>query len=257
MAALFRRFRFGFGVHPGFDLGDDRAGGHLLAFDDMHGGNDARRLSIPQGSLGLPAWSPVDTRYAITLRPAGQAHDQIYIGDAASDTLRPALRDEHDYQNAGWEPGGRSLLVGSNRNGAWELWRYQIESGAFEQLTHAGGEYGQAVGPWLYHSRHGMAGLWRLRAGDAAPQPVLPELAADDWGNWRILNQTLYYIARTSQHDQVRARDLGSGEERVILSLPGNSIRYYNSFCVTGDGRMVLTVLGRRQADIVALRPES
>lgn len=232
-------------------------GGRYEPWTSDPAGNEARRLTVPQGSLGLPAWSPLDARYAITLRPSGQAHDQIYIGDAAGDSLRQAVHDEHDYQNVNWEPGGRSLLVGSNRGGGWELWRYDIDSGAFEQLTRAGGEYGQVVGPWLYHSRHGMAGLWRLRPGDAAPQAVVPDLAVDDWGNWRIVGSMLYYVARTPQYDQVRSRDLDSGAERVILSLPGNSIRYYNSFSVTADGRMVLTVLGRRQADIVALRPQA
>jgi len=222
-------------------------GGRYEPWTSDANGNNARKLNIPQGSLGLPAWSPSDYRYAITLRPTGQSHDQIYIGDAAGDNLRQAVTDEHDYQNVTWEPGGRSLLAGSNRTGTWELWRYQIENGTFEQLTREGGEYGQFVGTTLFHSRHGMPGLWKLRAGERKPELVTDALSGDDWGNWRIADGSLYYIARTPDRDQLRQRNLSDDKESVILSMPSNSIRPYNSMSLSSDGRVALTVLGRRQ----------
>jgi Tol biopolymer transport system component/DNA-binding winged helix-turn-helix (wHTH) protein len=232
-------------------------GGRYEPWTSDTDGNNARKLNIPQGSPGLPAWSPSDYRYAIAWRPAGRSHDQIYIGDAAGDNLRQVATDEHDYQNVAWEPGGRSLIASSNRSGTWELWRYQIENGTFEQLTHEGGEYGQLVGTALFHSRHGMPGLWKLRVGEHKPELVMDALAVDDWGNWRIANEALYYIARTAEHDQLRQRDLTNGKESVLLSMPSNSIRPYKSMSLSTDGRVVLTILGRRQAEIVALRPGS
>ncbi len=230
-------------------------GGRFELWTSGTEGSNAQRLNVPRGSPAIPAWSPTSSRYAIALRPAGNSHDQIYIGDTTSDSLHQAVTDEHDYQNVTWGPGGHSLLASSNRSGPWELWRYQIESGVFQQLTHEGGEFGQLVETTLYHSRHGMPGLWKLRDGERTPELVTDALAVDDWGNWRIADQTLFYVARTPQFDQLRVRDLNKGKESVILSMPSNSIRPYNSISLSTDGRIVLTVLGRKQADIVALRP--
>lgn len=230
-------------------------GGRYELWNTDPDGNDARRLRTPTGSLAVPAWSPTDARYAITLRPADQRHDHLYIGDAAGDTLRAVIDDDHDYQNATWEADGRALLLSSNRGGTWELWRYRIENASFEQLTREGGQFAQRVGERLYHTRPGRPGLWQLRPGEQTPTIVIDELAVDDWANWRVRGNTLYYVARKPQHDEVRARTLADGREHVVLSLPRNAIRIYNSLSVSEDGRMALTILGRRQADIVALRP--
>ncbi|MGH6754681.1 MAG: hypothetical protein ACREDP_21205, partial [Bradyrhizobium sp.] len=111
------------------------------------------------------------------------------------------------------------------------------------------------VGEWLYHTRPGQPGLWRLRIGSgAAPERVLEDLGQDDWGNWRIGGDTLYYVARTATHDRLMRRPLRGGAETQVLQMPRNAIRIYNSIALTDDGRTLITILGRRQTDIVALR---
>lgn len=220
-------------------------------------GSDTRPVPALPGLPGAMCWSPVDGRYAVALRPDNGRHDLLYIGASDREAPRPLTDDGHDYQNPSWEADGRGLIVGSNRGGNWDLWRMDVATRQFTRLTDDGGVYGQiADDGWLYYARSSQTGLWRRRPGaQSTREPVLTDLGKDDWGNWQVLGSTLYYVARTADHDRVIARNLADGSTRRLLELPRNAIRIYHSLSVTRDGRLVLTILGRRQADIVALRP--
>ncbi|WP_299698104.1 winged helix-turn-helix domain-containing protein [Hydrocarboniphaga sp.] len=220
-------------------------------------GSDTRPVPALPGLPGAMCWSPVDGRYAVALRPDGGRHDLLYIGATDRDAPQLVVDDGHDYQNPSWQADGLGLIVASNRGGNWDLWRWDTRSHEAARLTDDGGIYGQiADDGWLYYARSSQTGLWRRRPGaQSAREPVLADLGKDDWGNWQVLGSTLYYIARTADHDRVIARNLVDGNTRTLLELPRNAIRIYHSLSVTSDGRVVLTILGRRQADIVALRP--
>ncbi|WP_028008212.1 winged helix-turn-helix domain-containing protein [Solimonas flava] len=218
-------------------------------------GRNARRLPLPRGTFGVPAAAPLGSAYAVAVRPFGARHDALYLGDDGTRAGHAVLEDAHDYQNVSFEPDGRALIVSSNRSGSWQLWRYAIDGGALAPLTQRGGVYGQRVADGLYHTRPGMPGLWRLRIGSAAePERVLDALGIDDWGNWRIRGDALYYVLRTPTHDRLMQRSLRGGAERAVVELPRNAIRIYNSIALADDERVLLTVLGRRQTDLVALR---
>jgi hypothetical protein len=49
-------------------------------------------------------------------------------------------------------------------------------------------------------------------------------------------------------------RSLHGGAEVQALQMPRTAIRIYNSIALTDEGRILITILGRRQTDIVALR---
>lgn len=229
--------------------------GRLELWSTDGNGRDARRLPLPRGTFGVPAAAPVGSRYALAVRPVGAQHDALYLGDDGVRAGRAVLQDAHDYQNISFETDGRALIVSSNRGGSWQLWRYAIDGGALAPLTQRGGVYGQRIGDWLYHTRPGIPGLWRLRIGSAAePERVLDALGIDDWGNWRIHGDALYYVLRTPTHDRLLQHSLRSGAERAVIELPRNAIRIYNSIALADDDRVLLTILGRRQTDLVALR---
>lgn len=220
-------------------------------------GSDMRAVPGLPGLPGAMCWSPVDGRYAVALRPDNGKHDLLYIGASDREAPQAVVDDGHDYQNPSWQADGRSLIVGSNRGGNWDLWRLDVRTREFTRLTDDGGVYGQlAEDGWLYYTRSSQSGLWRRRPGaQSAGENVIGDLGKDDWGNWQMQGGTLYYVARGADHDRVIARDLAGGGSRTLLELPRNAIRIYHSLSVTRDGRLVLTILGRRQADIVALKP--
>lgn len=231
----------------------NRTGRFQLWMSDT-AGNDARVVDGSTTLLSTFAWSPAGPQYAATGREPGTPHDQLYIGDAKSGALKALTADAFDYRNPTWEPDGRALLVSSNRGDAVEIWRYEIDSNNFTRLTYGGGLHAQQAGDWLYYTRPDLAGLWgRPLKGTNTPKLIVPDLAADDWGSWQIDKDTVYYVTRTADSDLVVARSLDSDDRKVIVTLPRNAIRIYKSLTLAGDDEIVITMLGRRQVDIVAL----
>lgn len=105
------------------------------------------------------------------------------------------------------------------------------------------------------YARLDVPGLWWRRWGDAdaAAEPLLADLAVDDHGSWLIRPEGLYWVSRGERADRILLRG-ADGQDQEVLQLPRQALRYYRALDLAADGSLVLTILGRRQADIVALR---
>jgi len=56
---------------------------------------------------------------------------------------------------------------------------------------------------------------------DGGPERrVVKDLSSSDWGNWDVTAEGLYFIRRTDDGPQIIFRDFGSGETRVVVSIP-------------------------------------
>jgi len=229
--------------------------GRLALWSAQADGSDARALPRLAGVASIPAVSPVDARYAVPMQLPGQSAESIFVADDASAPLRAVLKDGNDYSTVSWLPDGSGLVVGSNRDGGWALWRLRFADGDMHKLTSVPAMYGvMDANGVLYYSRRDEPGLWRQLPGRSA-QRIVDDLGVDDWGNWALHGDTLIYLLRDPEHDRLmQSRPDGSGAHELI-ALPRNAVRYYRSVSVMPDGRLILTMLGRRQADIVALRP--
>jgi Tol biopolymer transport system component/DNA-binding winged helix-turn-helix (wHTH) protein len=232
----------------------NRTGRFQLWTSDISG-NDARAVNPAEPLVSTFSWSPSDARYAATARESGAPHDQLYIGNVEANVLKAVTSDGYDYRSPTWDPKGRSLLVSTNRSGSVEIWRYKFDDKSFVRLTTGGGLHAQQVGDHLYYTRPDLAGLWaRDLTQETAPQLIVPDLAADDWGSWQIEAGILYYVTRTTDSDLVVAHALdGTRTRKVLVTLPRNAIRIYKSLTLAGTDEMVITTLGRRQVDIVSL----
>jgi len=230
-------------------------GGNLSLWGGNADGSDVRQLPQPDAVPNIPAWSPVDGRYAASLHPKGATHESIYLAASEDAPLQPLIDDGHDYATVSWLPDGSGLLVGSNRDGGWALWRYDFEGARLSRLTDVPAMYGQmdAEGR-LYYSRRDRAGLW-LHIEGQPDREVLAGLDPDDWGNWNLANGRLYAILRDPEQDRLQRCDAEGQGCETLATWPRNAIRYYRSLSIAPDGRIVLTMLGRRQSDIVALVP--
>jgi Tol biopolymer transport system component/DNA-binding winged helix-turn-helix (wHTH) protein len=220
-------------------------------------GSDARPLPGVTGTPSITVGSPSDARIATTLRAPSGEHDRLMIAANDREPLQAVIQDRHDYRNVSWD-GGEAVLVDSNRGGSWELWRYTLADGSFQRLTDDAAVYGLRLrsddADWLYYTRQSLPGIWRKPFTGGPSVPVVDDLGVDDWGNWTLHDQQLFYVRRDADGDRVMRCALdGSGQE-TLVHLPRNAIRYYRSVSITSDGRLILTILGRRQADIVGLR---
>ena len=220
---------------------------------------EARVLPLPAGTPEPPSCSPDGRRYVTSLRRAGASGDSLVLGLLRGDAAPRVIDTPHGLRGVSWSLDGESLIVSSDREGDWDLWRFDPGSGAYARLTHDGGRFGREVQlgarRWLYYTRLTSPGLWRRPldgAGDGAAEQVLDDLQAQDWGNWQWQAQVLWRVRRTPEHDEVLRRSL-NGADEVVLSLPSRRIGAYRSLAVDAQGIALLTVNGPPQADLMRI----
>lgn len=218
-------------------------------------GEAAKQLTIQQGLVSIPAWSALDDRFALTIQDPISGRHALWLGREASGTLQKVIDEGFDLQNVYWDPEHARLYASSNPDGHWNIWQFDVDDGSRRQLTDQGGQYGQRHGDWLYFSKPAQPGLWRKPIAGGPETLLLSDLAVDDWGNWQITADGLWLVVRGAEQDEIQRRDPETGAIAERLRFPRNAIRIYRSLSVTDDGRLVLTILGRRQADLLLLKP--
>ncbi|GAA5189943.1 winged helix-turn-helix domain-containing protein [Ferrimonas gelatinilytica] len=223
-------------------------------------GRAARPLTQREGVRDLPAWSPDGDRLVVTLaRPEGVG-SQLVMFNLEENQRKILLQDGHQYRNPYWSADGKSLLISSTRSGAWQIWRLDLISGQLSQLTEDGGVYAQEDGKGdLYYSRPNESGLWR-KAPTGESERVILDLASNDWGNWTLQGNEVVYLRRHTDADQLvrwEPDESGSDAYKVIGSFERGSIKINRSLSMDGQGRIMLTRLGRQEANILAISPRS
>lgn len=221
-------------------------------------GAEARMLAMPSGTPEPPACSPLGRRYASSLRREGAAHDSIVIGSLAAGQAPQVFDEQSSVRAVTWSRDGRSLILGSDRSGDWDLWRYEPDSRRYTRLTDDQGRFGREVSiggrDWLYYTRLSVPGLWRRPIDGSgtvgAPEMVDADLPIDDWGNWQWYRDALWRVQRSPEHDRLVRRD-ADGVSNTVLELPARSIRAYRSLAIGADGVALLTIAGPAQMDIM------
>lgn len=225
---------------------------------------EPRQLGLPAGTPEPPVCSPDGSRYATILSPADGGRDSLLIGEVKAGAVPRLVPDASTLGSPSWSLDGRTLILTRDHGGSTELWRFDPVLHEFTALTDDGASFGREVEiegrRWLFYTREGQRGLWR-RELDAAgrtagpSQPVLDDLALQDWGNWQWRAGQLWSISRDADGDHLVRRALGGAGQRV-LSLPKGSIGPYRSLAIDRNGEILLTRHGPTQADIVRVPDE-
>jgi hypothetical protein len=63
-----------------------------------------------------------------------------------------------------WSRDGRWIYFGSNRSGAWQIWKAPAGGGQALQVTRSGGEeaFESITAKYLYWGKHDEPGIWRM-----------------------------------------------------------------------------------------------
>jgi Tol biopolymer transport system component/DNA-binding winged helix-turn-helix (wHTH) protein len=218
---------------------------------------EARMLAMPAGTPEPPVCSE-GGRYATSLRREGAAHDSIVIGSLAAGQAPQVIDQTSSVRALTWAVDGRSLILGSDRSGDWDLWRYEPDTARYTRLTDDQGRFGREIAidghNWLYYTRLSVPGLWRRAiAADGsvgAPESVDAQLPIDDWGNWQWARGALWIVQRSADHDRLVRRE-ADGSSKTVLELPARSIRAYRSLSIDANGIALLTIAGPAQMDIM------
>ena len=202
-----------------------RSGALELWMSDAEGASPTKLTDFGGAFVGNPRWHPYGEKVAFFSNVGGRAG--IYVMDVpgrAPERVR-ALEADDDASNdwvTSWSRDGQWLYFSSDRSGAWQLWKMRPDGTALTQVTQNGGFAAKesVSGDTLFYTKREVSGLW-VRPTDGGPEHrVVDDLASYDWGNWAVTAEGLYFIRRTDDGPRIVFRSFGSGETRVVASIP-------------------------------------
>lgn len=145
--------------------------------------------------VGSPRWSPEGSRIAFVAQRDGYAN--LHVADYAERTVRRLTDGPHHDLVPTWSGDGRWLYCGSNRDGAWRIWRVPADGDPTRVAHVVLAEEGVVAretpqGDALLFTRPGQAGIWRVALEDGvasgSPEVFLPDVPAPnrsmDWDLW-------------------------------------------------------------------------
>ena len=151
--------------------------------------------------------------------------DAAYVVDVLSGKLSTVLTAEQQVGVINFGPQPQQLLFSSRRSGDWQLWLYDSQTKALQQLTAQGGYSGRIWQGALYFSKYHQDGLWRKDLADGEEQLLLAPFDKINWLNWHIEQGQLYYYQPA---EGIYRLDLASQTTQLHLAEPQHFIRHFN-----------------------------
>ena len=221
----------------------DAEGGHLQKVTDFGG-----------AYVNAPRWSPDGGLLAFEVRSQGQS--QIFTQSLQPNSAPRQMTFGQGYQMApSWSQDGRSLYFGSNRNGAWQIWRLNLKGIDPELVTPGGGFQAFEFGEHLYFSQMKRLGIWRQPLAGGQPELMIQRTVPQDWGNWTVHSQGIYYIKRLSvKRAALCFHSFSNGEEGELIQFESHRVLGKNGLTVSPDGKWALfSKLDRLTGDLMIL----
>lgn len=175
----------------------DRSGHTELWMYDYES-SSLRQLTRFNGShhVQSPAWAPDDSTISFTTF-SPESHADIWTTDISGSPPKPLLGEPLSSNEvvSSWCPDGRSLVIGSNRTGKWQIWKYDVPTKSWKQITRNGG-YAARCGPddTIYFTKYDRPGIWKYDS-----QKEEEELLIESFGGllphtWHPDSEGIFYL---------------------------------------------------------------
>ena len=166
-------------------------------------GSSLRQItSSGRGLTGSPSFSQDGQQIAFDARPEGHSH--IFAVSANGGTTRQLTQGNSNDILPRWSADGQSLYFASNRSGDWQTWKVASAGGQPQQVTANGGFLAMESpdGRWVYFTKAGEPGLWRIPAAGSGPKTetlILPQPPDSYWGYWAVTARGIYFLDSAQQ----------------------------------------------------------
>jgi Tol biopolymer transport system component len=188
---------------------------------------------------GSPSWSPDDRRIAFDSRQNDRSH--IFVMNSAGGT--PTALTSGDYNDIipSWSKDGKWIYFGSKRNDSWQIWKVSVDNGESKQVTTDGGfvAHESYDGRWLYFTKYGISGLWRVPAGGGNEEKVLEDPPANYWGYFSLSKDGLYFLGTDHSQTALRFQNFSNFTATTLYIFPKSPARF-SGLSISPDGRWVL-----------------
>ncbi|MEO9485025.1 MAG: winged helix-turn-helix domain-containing protein [Ekhidna sp.] len=218
------------------------------AFED---GQVEQLTSLANGFSGKPKWSPDGKQVAFESNATGS--HQIYVMDADGNNLKQITDGQGDYINPTWSSDGSFVYCASNTDQDWNIWAQSLKNNRLRKIQSSGGYYLQEAGfGRTYISKLHQNGIWEVKM-DGTEERIIANLAATDWGNWKVGARGIYYYNRSI--NAIIYYDAEKGEETTLRKLKINVPTSDPSFAILEDsGIFYLGKVNNYSGDLIAIR---
>ncbi|MBN9663964.1 MAG: PD40 domain-containing protein [Acidobacteria bacterium] len=180
------------GKHIGFR--SDRSGSPAIWISDAQGHQPVQLLKT--GAMpGTVAWSPDSRAIAYDVL----INDTLQVLTVPSTGGKPTQLtfDRSSHVLPQWSPDGRQLYYTSNQSGTWQVWRIPATGGTPVQVTRQGGCCARFSpdGQTIYYAKgYSAGGIWKTAAEGGVEEVVIPEVQAEYWGFWAVVEKGIYFL---------------------------------------------------------------
>lgn len=200
-------------------------------------GSNLRQITHGAGPLtGSPAWAHTQDQILFDSRVGGHSH--IFSITAGGQAHQLTSGDFNDITPR-WSNDDATVFFRSNRGGRWQLWRMNLGDRQPEPLTTEDGIVPQpsADGKWIYYTRGGESGLWRVPIDGGTETQILPQPASGFWGFWQVTARGILYLDVPAK--ALRLYEPSTGNNSLVARLRRMPPRFAG-LSVTSEGRHIL-----------------
>jgi Tol biopolymer transport system component/DNA-binding winged helix-turn-helix (wHTH) protein len=215
------------------------------------GGADTRKLTAFGGArVETPRWSPDGKRLVFSARREARA--ELWAVEASGGVPERLTAESSDAVAPSWSRDGQSVDFASRRSGSWQVWKLRLADRDLRPLT-TGGGYSSRESPdgrSLFFTKADAPGIWRQDLNGGPASPVWAGLAPEDWANWEIGADGVYFRELCWEHREPALVFLafGASEPVHLALLPEQG---WPGFSVSPDGSwLVYPRVDRHSCDI-------
>lgn len=206
-----------------------------------------------EGLVDIASLAPDGEHFVVPARSNENEPVQLYLGTLSGPDFKPVSEKPFESQHASWSRDGRSLYFSSNISGDWQIWRLDLQSGISQQHTVKGGIFArEAPDGGLLYVKALTGGIW-LQDQKGTEQLLVPQLAEVDWGNWLVDEKGIYYLQRLPDADLWMFKAWGQSSSAELFRVPGRSIKTSRSVTAVSEDEFVVSMYGRREANLMAV----
>ena len=229
-----------------------RTGSEEIFVSDSTGRNQ-RRLTQLNRYSGTPRWSPDGKWIAFdSFIPSQSA--EIFVVDPEGRNLHAVVSAKFDCAVPSWSRDGKAIYFSGNRDGVWQVWKHDLNTGADVQLTKQGGfdPIESVDGKTVYYTRFYEAGIWKVPSGGGAEMKVIadrPQIGF--WGHYGVSTMGLYFLDNDAEpRPAIDFYNFATQHISTVLTLDEHPARLQPSLSVNADGTAIYFTQYDRQSVI-------